>query len=232
MSSTVLGSNALSLSRRHQAWWLASSLPVLIILLAFVSTIWGHLPLMTVSSLCILGLVLVAAYTDATSLKIPNWLTYTSFAWGIGLNGAHELVGESLRETLGTVGLTESLTAAIACFGLSFVLFSITGGGAGDVKLITALGTWLGTIATVDLVLYSFAFAGAYALMKAIWIFGPYRLAEYIFKAVGSLVLPLWIPPASNEDANRLRQPMPLAPSFALGTIAVLVFQEKIGLLS
>jgi Flp pilus assembly protein protease CpaA len=229
MSSTILSSDALSISRRHQAWWLASGLPVVVLLIAFGSAACTKSPLPSVTSISVLALVMVAALTDAKSLKIPNWLTYSSFVWGVALNLFHEYATEHTRAILGTVGLSESLMAAIACFGLAFLLFSITGGGAGDVKLITALATWLGTTATIDVVLYSFAFAGTFALMKAIWIFGPYRLGEYLFRALGSKLLPLWIHRPTEEDARLLRQPMPLAPSFALGTIAVLTMQAKIG---
>ncbi len=82
----------------------------------------------------VIGASLAAAVWDLRSRRIPNRLTVpvwvAGLAWGLwtdGLAGA----GDSL--------------AGCLLMGLPFVLlFALAGGGAGDAKLMMALGTWLG----------------------------------------------------------------------------------------
>jgi prepilin peptidase CpaA len=84
----------------------------------------------------VLGASLAAAVFDARSRRIPNWLTAALLATGL----AHAcFVG-------GGAGL---LDASAACLVLALpyvVLFALAGGGAGDAKLMGAIGSWLGMV--------------------------------------------------------------------------------------
>jgi Flp pilus assembly protein protease CpaA len=76
----------------------------------------------------------VAAVIDVRFRKIPNKLTIPLFFAGIGM----------WVLARGLDGLGESLWG-IAIAGLPFfVLFVMGGGGAGDAKMMIALGAWLG----------------------------------------------------------------------------------------
>jgi prepilin peptidase CpaA len=67
---------------------------------------------------------------DVKSRRIPNFITFPAFLFGLAL---HLALG-------GWTQLFTSLAAGIVC-GLVFLVFYIAGGmGAGDVKLITAVG--------------------------------------------------------------------------------------------
>ena len=87
----------------------------------------------------VVGFTLTAAVTDQRSRKVPNWLTVP--ALGIAL-----LVHTAAN---GLAGLGFSLLGFATGFGLLFVLWMIGGGGGGDVKLMGALGAWLGPQLTV-----------------------------------------------------------------------------------
>jgi prepilin peptidase CpaA len=93
-----------------------------------------------VSFLSVLFGVLVVAFTmcaaviDVRTRKIPNWLTVPFCVAGIAFNVIWQ----------GWAGLQASLLGFAAGFAIMFVLLLIGGGGAGDLKLMAALGAWLG----------------------------------------------------------------------------------------
>jgi len=108
-------------------------------------------------SFLLLGLavgLIVAAVTDVREGRIPNWLTFSLAGFGIG---AHSwMYGFD-----GFLFSLEGLAIGLACL----MFFYVKGGmGAGDVKLLGAIGTILGP----GQVVFAFAFAamlgGLYSL--------------------------------------------------------------------
>ena len=85
-------------------------------------------------SVAVLTFASVAVFTDVRSRKIPNWLTVSSFAFALV---AHSILG-------GWGGLMSSLCGFATGFGILLTLFLIGGGGGGDVKLMGAVGAWVG----------------------------------------------------------------------------------------
>jgi prepilin peptidase CpaA len=88
------------------------------------------------------GFTLTAAVWDFRTKRIPNWLTVSGLLVALAY---HAVVGFM---TGGFSGLGGGLLTAAAGFGVGFgillVLWLIGGGGAGDVKLMGALGAWMG----------------------------------------------------------------------------------------
>ncbi len=83
-----------------------------------------------------IGTALTAAVLDVTTGRVPNWLTGPVLL--IGLMWAM-LSG-------GAAAAADALTGCIV-LALPFVLlFVFAGGGAGDAKLMGALGAWLGLV--------------------------------------------------------------------------------------
>ena len=99
-----------------------------------------------------------AAVIDLRTRRIPNILTATLAAIGIGLAAAG----------LGRVGLGASLLGCL--LGLAFMmpghLFGAT--GAGDVKLLAAAGALLGPTDTIYAFLYTAIAGGVLALVVAV----------------------------------------------------------------
>jgi len=81
--------------------------------------------------------VSTAAFWDAREKRIPNWLTIPMFFAGCGYQGIMSVLG-------GWEHLWSAATGFLIGFGILFVLWVVGGGGAGDVKLMGALGVWLG----------------------------------------------------------------------------------------
>lgn len=219
-------SDSPSVVSRHRklAWQIALFIPCPVILIASMlmteppATAWQ-----TVSGLLLIALMLAASVTDLLWHKIPNWATYTAIIWALVLNTFSQFSSESTIGVLGAVGLADSLIGMVVPFFFMLVIFSMTGGGAGDVKLTAAMGAFLGLDRAIDAILFSFIFAGGFALLRAIWLQGPKNLFEIIFRTVGHWVLPVWVMPPNQDQKKFMKQPMPLGPSFALGTLLVLL---------
>ncbi len=86
------------------------------------------------------AIVVVAAVFDVRHNRVPNWLTVPGVLLGVALNAF-------LFEA---AGLWYSLKGLALAFGVYFVLYLLRGMGAGDAKLMTAIGAaagwqnWLG----------------------------------------------------------------------------------------
>src|SRR5438128_1409522 len=111
---------------------------------------------MSMKATCILALVTgaVACLTDLRHRRIPNVLTFGSALLAIGYRAA---VG-------GGHGFVQALGGWFTGVAFFVVPFALGGMGGGDVKLVAALGAWLGPADTVWLALYTGAAGGVLAL--------------------------------------------------------------------
>jgi prepilin peptidase CpaA len=99
--------------------------------------------------------VLVTAVTDVWKFKVHNVLTLPLLVSGLLY---HAAVG-------GSLGFAGSVFGALFGFALLILLHLLGGMGAGDVKLMTGVGAWLGLPLTFYVFLASSLAAGAYALV-------------------------------------------------------------------
>ena len=98
---------------------------------------------------------LYAFYTDIRTRRIPNrW----NVSVGIAGLSFHLVQG-------GWHGLGYSLLGGILLLGLTSVLQLFGAIGGGDVKWFAALGTWTGFVFSTTIFVYTFLFAGAFALL-------------------------------------------------------------------
>jgi prepilin peptidase CpaA len=102
----------------------------------------------------VLTAALIASVTDVWKYKIHNILTVPVLLSGLIFHG---VLG-------GMTGFADSLLGALFGFG-TLVIFYIMGGmGAGDVKLMAAVGAWLGMPLTFFVFIASSLAAGVYAV--------------------------------------------------------------------
>ncbi len=79
-------------------------------------------------------IVIPAAISDARTRRIPNWLTFSGILLAVALNTfLYDLAG-----------LRASLEGLALAFGVYFALYLLRGMGAGDVKLMAAVGAAAG----------------------------------------------------------------------------------------
>src|ERR1700733_9890176 len=93
-----------------------------------------HLPPPGVNIVLVI-LILIAGAYDVLYRRIPNWLTLGGVLAGIGLNSFLYP---------GWPGLRLSLLGLAAGFSAYFILYSLRAMGAGDVKLMAAIGALVG----------------------------------------------------------------------------------------
>jgi prepilin peptidase CpaA len=110
---------------------------------------------LTIPTAVVLIACLIAAVTDVKRFKVYNLLTLPLLVFGLIYHG---VMG-------GSGGLAESLLGALLGFGVLVGLYLLGGVGAGDVKLLAAIGAWLGLPLTFYVFLASSLAAGAYALV-------------------------------------------------------------------
>lgn len=96
--------------------------------------LWNH-PAPALQWGVVLATGLCAAILDARTGKIPNKLVGPVLLAG--------LIVAPL--SAGWAGLLDGLVGMMIMFAPYFLLFAVAGGGAGDAKLMAALGSWLGT---------------------------------------------------------------------------------------
>ncbi len=101
---------------------------------------------------------LAGCFFDVRTRRIPNVLTFGAALAGLSF---HTLTG-------GMSGFLSSVAGAGVGFALFFPLFALGGMGAGDVKLMAALGAWLGPAGAAWTALYAAIAGGVMAVVVAL----------------------------------------------------------------
>ena len=114
----------------------------------------------------LLAAVLVAAsVTELKAGKIYNWLTYPAILAGLAFGAVRGAV-EAGSAWDGFVN--HALGFALA-FGVLFLAYLLGGMGGGDVKLMGAVGAFLGWPAALYATFYSFLVGAALGLVLMVW---------------------------------------------------------------
>ncbi len=173
----------------------------------------------------LLGLVLVAAVTDARRHKIYNWNTYTGMLVAIWLNALADIltrwtsIDRSWLTSQGWIGTWPSLAGLLLCGLLMlacFVLFRI---GGGDVKLMAMVGAFLGPERGLEALLWTFVLGAAGALIVLVWRVGPWQLVLRVARPLLRVFGLSSLPPPAAEPAT----PLFLAPA-ALAAVIIVQF--------
>lgn len=155
------------------------------------------------STLLLLLVLVLAVLTDWRRHRIPNWLTFGALAMGLLL---HYLFLPSPEWTDGMKG---------AGVGLAVLLpFYLTGGmGAGDVKLMAAIGSFIGPMAVLTAGCFALVVGGcvaAYMILRSGELVGLYR--RYLVMISARTLIPA-------EAGSVARRRFPFSLSIALGTL-------------
>jgi len=167
---------------------------------------------MDIHTLSVLAIALIACVFDIRTRRIPNLLT---FGAAIAAGALNLVVG-------GLSGLGWSTVGWLVPVLLFLPFFALQGLGAGDVKLLGALGAWLGPLNALYLAFFT-ALAGGVAALLVVCFRG------YVRQAFGNLRLLFthwWIAgmrPLPELTLNGGRSPrVAYAIPIAVGTVATL----------
>jgi prepilin peptidase CpaA len=158
---------------------------------------------MTIAEGCAVLTVIAACVTDVSRSRIPNVLTFAAAALAIVF---HAIVPGGL----GVMHAALGLTVGLAVF---FPLFALGAMGAGDVKLMAAIGAWIGWKSIVMVALYGSVAGGILALLFAL-------RRNYLRTALGNIrmLAQYWwvagikpLPELTLESKNSVRMPYALA---------------------
>jgi prepilin peptidase CpaA len=156
-----------------------------------------------------LTLALVGAIIDIQQHRIPNWLTYPGLALGFGLRTV----------LFGWKGLLSGLAGCLLAGGVMFLFYVVRAMGAGDVKLMAAIGSLVGPSQATGVLLATAIFGGVLAIAYALYR----RRMIATLKNVGSVLrFHAWAGAQAHPELNldnpaALRMPYGLA--IALGTL-------------
>jgi prepilin peptidase CpaA len=153
--------------------------------------------------------VLVAAFTDLRSRRIPNWLVVSSLLGALG----------TAAVTHGVSGVGKSLAGAALGGTILGVFYLLGGMGMGDVKLCAAVGAWLGPGQLFMAVVVMGVAGGVMALLYAAW--GGFL--KQTLQGAGELVFGMGKRGLRAHPQLTLDRPgarsIPYAPAIAIGTI-------------
>ena len=172
----------------------------------------------SLTQLALAALVITAAGTDLRRRRIPNWLTLSGVAAGLVL---HTISG-------GLTGLKTAGAGMLLAFGVYFALYCLHAMGAGDVKLMAAVGALAGSSHWVEVFIFSALAGGICAVMlvivkrrvrETVWNVG------YILFELAHFRAPFWR--RSHLDVkNPTAMTMPHGVAIAAGTLVCLLLQR------
>ena len=146
----------------------------------------------------ILALALIAAaITDVRSSKIPNLITFPLASVGLLIHGVAN----------GLDGLIFSLEGLALGFGLLLIFYIFGGMGAGDVKLLGAVGAIIGPYDVFIAFLVTSCLGGLYAICLMVVTWGLPSTAERV-----KVILTTWLvarvitaPSPTDKEQPKLR---------------------------
>ncbi|MCE5185274.1 MAG: A24 family peptidase [Planctomycetaceae bacterium] len=168
----------------------------------------------------VLGASLAAALWDLKDRRIPNMLTIPVLVGGLAWSAIHG----------GGAGFIESLEAA-GLLALPYVLlFVFAGGGAGDAKLMAALGAWLGLENGIATLVCVCIFGVILALLKAAWHKQFFAVLANIRTIILTFMTYVFTRGACKANAlevvgHEQTMKMPYGPAIFAGVLAAAVYQ-------
>jgi prepilin peptidase CpaA len=160
-----------------------------------------------------LAVAIAAAIMDAQQRRIPNWLTYPAMVAGVVLRSVF----------YGWHGLLTAVGGCLLAGGIVFVFYTLRAMGAGDLKLLAAIGSMVGPQHTISVLLATGIAGGVLALIYVVY---RGRTRATISNVGAVLKFHAWAglqahPELNLDNPTTLRMPYGLA--IAAGTLCAFI---------
>lgn len=168
----------------------------------------------------LIGLLIIAAISDVRTGRIPNWLVFSGVLYALAYNAFYPLYPRDTGILFALGGLSVGLVALLPAYLLRVL-------GAGDVKLMGMVGSFVGTSAAVEAVLASLITGGILAVVLSLYSGRlPLMLRNLIGLFRGAVLTFATVPGGLTDEGGRSAGRMPYGLAIALGTIAYLVLEQ------
>jgi len=156
-----------------------------------------------------LAVAIAAAIMDVQQHRIPNWLTYPAIVGGVLLRSVF----------YGWHGMIAAVGGCLLAGGIVFVFYTLRAMGAGDLKLLAALGSMAGPTHTINILIATGVAGGVLALIYVVY---RGRTRTTLTNMGALLKFHAWAglqahPELNLDNPNTLRMPYGLA--IAAGTL-------------
>lgn len=165
----------------------------------------------------LIALLIAAAWIDWRTMRIPNWLTVGGMCWGFFASAAT------------SPSFIDGIVFSAGGFGLGLAIFlplwMLRVMGAGDVKLMSMTGSFLGAAATFQAALLVGIVGGIAVVIFAIAARTSRHLASNAKTMAASMLvpgMPLWRPERAGVSVGRL----PYGVSISVGTVLFLFLRQ------
>lgn len=165
------------------------------------------------------GILAVALVTDLQSRKIYNWLTFPAMIAGLVLSVAFGGLGG-----LQSAGIGFVVATFLFIIGFLMNIGGSAGMGAGDVKLMAAIGLWLGWPTTLSAVVYITFIGGIISILTALANGTLVKLFQNVL-----WFTKLALTPGANASValtDSAAPPLPYGVSIVLGTLVAFFFPD------
>jgi prepilin peptidase CpaA len=118
----------------------------------------------------LLGILLsLAVWNDIKSRLIPNKIVFSGSLIGIALNTLINPGAGLFNDPFGGLGILNAIAGLGVGLIIMLPLYALHAMGAGDVKLMAMIGTFIGPLAIIKAALFSMVAGGLLALIVALW---------------------------------------------------------------
>ena len=166
-------------------------------------------------------LVLTALVFDLRQRRIPNNLVLLMLGVGflINLIGPQSwLQGAGLfTNAPGAFGIKGALLGALTGLAVFLPLYLLRAMGAGDVKLMAGIGSFVGPATAIDVALFILVTGGVLAVVRMVWVRKTQLVLFNVVTALGQ-----WVPGsvAHFDPATQSADRMPYGVAMAVGLLA------------
>ena len=137
-------------------------------------------------------IMLIAVLIDLRQRRIPNSLVLVTLTAGILFNvlGPQGPVngGGLFTARPGALGFTGALFGALTGLAVFMPFYVLRIMGAGDVKLMAAIGSWVGAAGVLNLALFVLAMGGLLAIVTMVWTRRTQQVIFNVSMALGQML--------------------------------------------